>query len=522
MRKAAFRKKVRGRQTSSPYSLPAPTGGWNARDSIADMDEKDAIKMVNWFPDTTDVRVRKGSVDHVTGITGQVESLMPYNRSNGTQTLFAAANNEFYNVTSAGAVGAAVVTGLSNDRWQSDNYTNSSGTSYLCCFNGEDSPEYWDGSSWTTVTGASSPAITGLTTSTIISSTVHKRRLWLVQKDSLKVWYLPIDSVGGLAKSFDLSGICSRGGFVMAMGTWTLDSGEGIDDLLVAVTSEGQVVVAKGTDPSSASSWGMVGVWNVGEPLGRRCLIKYKGDLLYASVDGVYALSTALIGSRADSEQALTYKINKAVSDVTVNERGNFGWQIFHYPLGNQLMLNVPVSEGASQEQYVMNTITGSWARFKGLGANCWAILNDEAYFGGNTAVLKFGALLLNDNSANIETDLQQAYSYFGERGRTKQFISMRPNLLVNAAVSVLMDVTTDFADDIPISGISISPVTSGVWDTAVWDTGLWAGDVFLRNPWLTVHGVGTSGSVRLITAAQADIRLEATDHVFEYGGVIS
>lgn len=91
MRKPAFQKAARGRQVASEYSLPAPVGGWNARDSVADMDEKDAVKMVNWFPETTDVRVRKGSADHVTGIGAQVESLMPYNSPDGTKTLFAAA-----------------------------------------------------------------------------------------------------------------------------------------------------------------------------------------------------------------------------------------------------------------------------------------------------------------------------------------------------------------------------------------------------------------------------------------------
>ncbi|RYA73507.1 hypothetical protein DD594_28635, partial [Enterobacter cloacae complex sp. 4DZ1-17B1] len=124
----------------------------------------------------------------------------------GTQTLFGAAGTAFYEMTSAGAVGAAVVSGLANARWQHVNFTNSSGTSYLCCFNGVDSPRYWDNSSWITITGASTPTITGLTTSDIVSATLHKRRLWLVQKNTLKAWYLPVDAVGGAANALDLSG----------------------------------------------------------------------------------------------------------------------------------------------------------------------------------------------------------------------------------------------------------------------------------------------------------------------------
>lgn len=42
-------------------TLAAPTGGWNARDAIADMPETDAPAMVNFFPQTTDVILRYGS-----------------------------------------------------------------------------------------------------------------------------------------------------------------------------------------------------------------------------------------------------------------------------------------------------------------------------------------------------------------------------------------------------------------------------------------------------------------------------
>ena len=184
MRKPAFQKAGRGRQSSNQQSLPAPTGGWNARDSIADMDEKDALLMENFFPDTTDVRVRKGTANHVTAVGSQVESLMPYNKPDGTQTLFGAANDSFYDFTTAGTVGAAVVGSLTNARWQYVNYTNSSGTSYLCCFNGTDAPQYWDDSTWTSITTVSSPAITGVTPANIIGATTSKRRMWLIEKDS--------------------------------------------------------------------------------------------------------------------------------------------------------------------------------------------------------------------------------------------------------------------------------------------------------------------------------------------------
>lgn len=520
MRRPAFRKATRGSQVSTQYSLPAPVGGWNARDSVANMAETDAVTLENWFPYNDDVSVRQGFSDHVTGLTGDVETLAAYNKPDGTATLFAFANNAIYDVTTSGTVGAAVVSGLSSNRWQCVNNTLSGGTSYLCCFNGEDDPQYYNGSSWISITGASSPAITGLTTSDIVHATVHKRRMWLVEKNSLDAWYLPVDSVGGEARKWSLSGICKRGGYIVAIGTWTLDSGDGIDDAWVAITSEGQIVVATGIDPSSAATWGITGVWDVGRPIGRRCMLKYKGDILLILRDGVFPLSVALIGSQTAPDQALTYKINKAMTTAAFYYGETFGWELFHYPDDNQLILNIPVTTEDSYEQYVMNTISGAWCRFTGVDAKCWALLGNDAYYGSNTKVIKYADGVYVDNATNIEADMQQAFSYFGERGRLKHFKMMRPVLQIGGAIDSLISVNLDYDNTEPSGSLTVSPPSQSLWDTAVWDSGTWGG-LITTAPWQTVIGVGTAGSVRFKVQSQSETRLQATDHVFEYGGVI-
>ena len=46
--------------TAFTTSVPAPIGGWNARDSLANMSPTDAVEMVNFYPTPTDVTMRKG------------------------------------------------------------------------------------------------------------------------------------------------------------------------------------------------------------------------------------------------------------------------------------------------------------------------------------------------------------------------------------------------------------------------------------------------------------------------------
>ncbi len=102
-------------------SLPAPVGGWNARDAVANMKETDAVVLDNYFPTASDVMGRKGFANHMTGFSAPVESLLNYTTT--TEKLFACAGTAIYDATAAGAVATAVVTGLTNSRWQHVNIT---------------------------------------------------------------------------------------------------------------------------------------------------------------------------------------------------------------------------------------------------------------------------------------------------------------------------------------------------------------------------------------------------------------
>lgn len=521
MRTAAVRKSRPAGRTSQTASIPAPVGGWNDRDPVADMDPRDALNMNNWFPTTGSVMVRKGETDHVTDIGAQVESLMPYNEADGSQTLFASANSSFYNVTSAGSVGSAVQSSLTNDRWQHVNFMNSSGTAYLCAFNGTDKPRYWDGSSWTAVDSGSSPAITGVTTTLLNNPWIHKRRMWMVEEDSLSAWYLPVDAVGGAATEFDLSGLFRLGGYLVAGGTWTLDAGEGVDDHWVVITSEGEVAVYQGTDPDSSLTWSIIGIWRIGEPIGNRCMMKYGGDLLVICKDGVYPLSKALQSSQVNPRLAITDKINGAMSAAGENYNGNFGWELLFYPQGNMVILNVPVQEGSKQQQYAMNTITGSWGRFTGIEANCWAMLGGVPYFGTNGKVVKFWQDD-SDNGANIEGDFQQAFSYFGQRGTLKHFKMVRPIIESNGSPGVLMKLNTDYDQKQAAGSLSFSSPTAGTWDSGTWDVSVWGSASTILKNWQTVTNYGTAAGLRMKASKNGfDVKLLAVDYVYEQGGVV-
>jgi hypothetical protein len=357
-----------------------------------------------------------------------------------------------------------------------------------------------------------------VTTTLLVNVNLFKNRVWFTEINSLRAWYLPTSSVGGAANAIDLASIARRGGFLMGMWTWTVDAGFGVDDLAVFITSEGEVIVYRGTDPSNASTWALVGVWQLGAPLGRRCAMKYAGDLLIATQDGVVPLSGALQSSRTNPRVALSDKIQLAFSEAAQSLSTTFGWEMIDYPKANMLLVNVPKS---SREQYVMNTITKSWAQFTGWNASSWETLNEELYFGGVGVVCK-AMTGFSDNGSIITGRAQQAYNYFGRRGQNKRFTMARPILQADGAPSVQVGLAIDFDDALPVSSLSAPTLPTVVWDTATWDGATWGGALSVYRSWQGVNGVGYAAGPYLIASTKGtDVRWQSTDVVMELGGVV-
>src|ERR1700761_6824430 len=94
---------IRAQPDAEGFTLPAPVGGWNARDPIAAMRQTDAIYLDNWWPTPSSVQVRLGStvVNSVpsTSSFNQVQTLLPYANPDGTNKLFAATDGGIFDVT---------------------------------------------------------------------------------------------------------------------------------------------------------------------------------------------------------------------------------------------------------------------------------------------------------------------------------------------------------------------------------------------------------------------------------------
>lgn len=490
-------------------SIPAPTGGLNARDGIANMPPTDAITLDNWFPSTASVDLRNGYASFASGLGAVVETLATYSSTTGSQ-LFAAAGASIFDVSAGGAVGAAVVTGQTSARWQDLNFgSTAANKSFLYLFNGADSPQLYDGTAWLAVTAVSTIAITGVDPKLLIQAISFKQRIYMVEKNSFRCWYLPVNSLGGAAQPLEFGGMFKLGGYLMAVATWSVDNTAGLQEFFVAISSEGEVVVYQGYDPTAAANWSIASHFRIGRPIGRRCFAKVGSDLVLLTADGAYQLSKALLTDRAQEGEALSQKIQDLMNgDVQIY--GNiFGWQVILYPIGNKLIVNVPTLASQTAHQYVMNTITGAWCRFTGWNAQCWALFNDKVYFGAPGGLIYQGDTGLSDNGANIIADGQQAFNDFGSNEQ-KQFTAIRPVMVSSFGLKPSCKVNVDYDTTSP-SAITSNAISITLWGSP-WGSPWSTSNRTVRN-WQGASGVGYAGSPHMVVSAKNAIcQWQSTD----------
>lgn len=520
---APARRNLARQASARTVSLPAPVLGWNRRDSIATMKPGFSIVTRNMFPTASDVMLRKGWTAHATDIDDggtdlRVETLVVYRPPSGSHKMFAFADEFLFDVTGVGAVGAATVSGLTNAQWQYDNFSTSGGN-FILAVNGADELLLYNGTTWASIDGSSTPAITGVATTALINVNVFKQRPYYVQVGTMSVWYpSAAGTFSGALTEFPLRSVFKRGGYLIAMGNWTLDGGAGLDDLAVFVTSEGEVAVYAGTGPAD---FALAGTYNIGAPIGRRCMKKYGGDLLIITNDGVIPASKAFAADRTSKAVAITDNIQGAMSDAAALYKGNSGWSLTQFPAGSMLILNVPVAV-EQQQQYVMNSVTGAWCPFTGWGASCFEVFNDELYYGTLGEVRKAWSGT-SDGGAIIEGELVPAFHYFGSRSKLKQWPMLRPVISVDAnPQEILAGLDVDYLVQTPSGSINFPTVGGALWDTAEWDVDVWGGAALVQGRWYAVTGVGYSAAAHMVFRSnRSNLRVLSFDYIVKDGGFL-
>lgn len=498
-------------QTASGGDIPAPTRGWNAQDPIARMKPGDAYQLDNWICRAGYIELRKGFSEQVVGFSVVPESFLPY-RAGSAEEMFCVSNGAIYDVTSSGALGAALVSGLTNSRFESINIANDAGV-YMLLVNGADTPRKYNGSSFSTTTITGTSGSITLTPTTLINLMLHKRRVFLQEKDSLRVWYLAADAIAGAAGLLDLGPVFSEGGSLVGMGVWSgYNSDSGPDAVAAFITDQGQIAVYRGNDPSDVTDWFLVGVYAIGKPLGRRAVFNTASDLIIITHDGAVPLSVAMRADRTtQGGKAVTARIQNAFSMAATSYGTKFGWEAKLYPSGQLAIINVPLVELGRAVQFVQNTQTGGWSRFTGISATCWTYVNDQIFFAGTDASGQIGVFRWDtggsDNGEAIQCECITAFHDFGSHGLMKEFTLMRPVIRAGPSLEPYVEVLVDYNITQPTNVPETTGAGSGsTWGEGLWGTAVWSSSNPIRLEWTSAGGIGYVAAARIRVIADPPV----------------
>jgi len=444
-------------------TLPSPTGGWNARDSLAEMPMNDAVSLINLVPNGDSVKTRPGYKAHSSDLGSNVQTLVTYHGA--TEKLICAEGGEVIDISSGSSgtkLGPAAGT-FNSDKWQTTEFKNR-----IIFANGSDGVQDYDGTTWTATT------ITGATSADLIDCVTHQGRVLYVEKDSQSFWYPSAGAYAGAMTEFDLSEFTTTGGDLLTLISWTRDSGAGVDDLLVCVFDTGELIVYAGSDPGDANDWVMVGRFRIGAPLGRRCATNVGGDVIILTVDGYVPLSAAIMEGRYTEQSNFSFKIDNAAKEAAQAYGDNFGWESIYWPQASLFIVNVPLSSSQSH-QHVRNTVKGGWCKFTGINALCWAVYDENLYFGSSDGYV-YQIASTADAGGFIEHECVQAFQFFGSPG-TKKIVTAALPITDNAYPEKF---SIKFYEDFKITtlpGYSGSDELAPTeWDVATWDVSTWTG----------------------------------------------
>jgi len=356
-------------------------------------------------------------------------------------------------------------------------------------------PTHWsnapaDGASW--ITGpVGSPVIAGEGLTQVWK---YRGRLFFIQGGSMNAWYLPVNAVGGALEQIPLSGAFTLGGSLLFGCAWSVSAGDGIDDKCIFVTTEGEIAIFTGTNPSDAVNWRQEGRYQITRPLGKNAWTRVGGDVLIATADGIVPISQALTKDIGTLEfSAITASIHPMWMKEMLAKR-HLPWTMCKWDeYGGLGALFVTWPGGASGDLRcgVVNTNTGAWCRITGWDAMCFTTLNGVMFFGtqaGRIMQADIGGYDTITDGADVDQRMPYTASYvggwemFGSPPNTFIARQGRCQFRTRAIEPFIPQITC--ATDYVYEPLPPPPEVGGDPGLAeVWDQGLWGDDHALPFP---------------------------------------
>lgn len=584
----------------------APTAGWYSATNLAAAPQGTAQVLENWYPTTTGIKMRSGSVKHGTAsATEPLESGMAY-VGISTRKMFGAADGKIFDLTApadAGTPPTPAVTGQASDYYSHVNFANAGGN-YMPCANGTDPMLVYDGTNFMpvfdtalyalnydaetapftagqTLTGGTSghtgtivkvidngttgtlwlkattgtfqdnetitdgaggsatangvrslliTALTGVATDEIDHINVYRNRLWLTDR-TMDVYALATDAISGaVAYTIALAGVFRRGGYVMATASWSFDAGNGPNEVIAFITTEGEVAIYQG-DPADTATWGIIGLYDSSPMMGKNAFLKVAGDVLMVTEIGLVPLSQLKNKDPAALAIAAVSRNIQPDWQAEARQRRTLPWEIVKWTSRNIAYITCPVTGEEAVTPaicFAVNLETGAWSKVTGWNTRCLILHDDWVYFGTNAGTLMQADIGGSDDGEIIYYTYVGHMDHLGAVGSYKTVTQARGIFRTLGEFNPSLSITTDYTVTLPSYPSAASPVSPSLWDAGLWDEAKWDAGVTYYTVTTNWVSIGKSGfahaPIILITSgstAAPSAELVAFDTLYNPGGLV-
>jgi len=539
-------------QNANAVSFVPCVGGVNFHDPIHNMKPTDAIVLDNFIAYPPAIETRGGYRQFAVNIPHSIISLMNWESGNANK-IFATCAGEIYDITNGGEASAFPVTTIENDTtgyWSFINYTMADKKYLLAVNNGAGYWTYDDADGWV------KREIEGLPEN-LTSITAWANRVWCTVENSSEVYYFGVgDVLGGTATPFDYGQMFRKGGYAVAVCNWTRDSGYGVNDYQVIISSEGDVLVYTGTDPSNADAYSLVGVWYIGQvPKGDKFHTKVGGDLYILSDVGIVSMNALVSGNyiATSMDNPIIRNIQPALAqDLTLYLNAE-NWELHVYPPLDILIVQKPADSRGMHQQYVMCLTSNAWSTFSGMPI-LTSVIHDRRFFFASQKNHVYVAFENNkDNElygffgAKTEWDLDTfdnctwgaenmltedgqgvdiyataitAFNALGNPTTMKRFNLVMPHLVAIGIPSIKVRAHMDYYINGSYAHNGMGVYKNYLWGSANWGQGKWYGAEYYRR-WMGINGIGYYGAIELVVNGEMGTKWMGCQILAEGGGLM-
>lgn len=371
------------------------------------------------------------------------------------------------------------------------------------------------------------PSVTGVDTSAFSHVWLFKSRVFFVRENSLTAHYLPVDSIGGTIGTLGLQGVFQKGGKLVFGASWSVDAGDGMDDLCVFVTDQGEVAVYQGTDPGDANAWSLAGLYQIAKPLHKNAVEKAGGNLLIVTEEGVIPISSVVQKDRAAlTLDAISLPIEPTWRTHVLRRPGK--WVFRKWTTRNYAVIGFPPEGDGLHSNFIVNLLTGAWARFTGWDIRCAVEFNNELYLGTSDGRVTKAEGLGSDCGDMYSCLYIGLYERLGSVAQEKVAHMSRATWKYSTSFEFRLGFTfnyeTSFGAFPPVAADNIGDLWDvGIWDVAVWDA---EGVQQIMVDWQSVSGRGfvVAPVVQLTMGVDTvpDVQLISIDLLYETGGLVT